>query len=94
MPTYEEDREFRREWKNLTPEHKRLFKAAVHKFVEDLKAGRPPRASLGIERFKSREGVYEFHWAGDGRALFAWGTSPHPGDVHVIWLSIGTHKIY
>lgn len=30
----------------------------------------------------------------DGRALFAYGDSPHPGDVHVIWLRIGTHDIY
>jgi hypothetical protein len=49
---------------------------------------------LGIERFAGHEGVFEFRWAPDGRALFAYGTSPHPGDVHIIWLRIGTHAIY
>lgn len=37
---------------------------------------------------------YEFRFAGDGRALFMYGTSPHPGDVHIVWLRVGTHDIY
>lgn len=94
MPTYEADQLFLRDWRQLTPAQRKRFKAAVRRFVEDLKAGRPPRAGLGIERFEGHEGVFEFHWAPNGRALFAYGTSPHPGDVHIIWLRIGTHDIY
>lgn len=33
-------------------------------------------------------------WANDGRALFKYGTSPHPGDVHIIWLRVGSHEIF
>lgn len=94
MPTYEKSPAFIADWGRLTPAQRRRFKAAVKKFVEDLKAGRPPRAGLGIEKFEGIEGVFEFHWAPDGRALFTYGTSPHPGDAHVIWLSIGSHAIY
>lgn len=94
MPTYEADSEFLRDLRRLTPAQRQRFKVAVRRFVEDLKAKRPPRPGLGIERFEGREGVFELHWAPDGRALFAYGTSPHPGDVHVIWLRIGTHDIY
>jgi hypothetical protein len=94
VPTYERDQEFVREWKALTLAQRRLFKRAVRKFVEDLKAKRTPRASLGIRGFQGREGVFEFHWADNGRALFSYGTSPHPDEVHIIWLSIGTHDIY
>jgi hypothetical protein len=94
VPTYEADPEFLRDLRRLTPGQRQRFKVAVRRFVEDLKAKRPPRPDLGIERFEGREGVFEFHWAPDGRALFAYGTSPHPGDVHVIWLRIGTHDIY
>jgi hypothetical protein len=94
MPTYEVDQLFLRDWRQLTPAQRRRFKAAVRRFVEDLKAGRPPRAGLGIERFPGHEGVFEFHWAPNGRALFAYRISPHPGDVHIIWLRIGTHDIY
>ena len=94
MPTYEVDQLFLRDWRQLTPTQRKRFKAAVRRFVEDLKAGRPPRSGLGIERFEGHEGVFEFHWAPNGRALFAYGTSPHPGDVHIIWLRIGTHDIY
>jgi hypothetical protein len=94
MPTYEADQEFLRDWRHLTPAQQQRFKMAVRKLVEDLKAKRPPRRGLGIERFEGREGVFEFHWAPNGRALFMYGTSPHPGDVHVIWLRIGTYDIY
>jgi hypothetical protein len=62
MPTYEADREFLRDWRRLTPEQQHRFKTAVRRFVEDLKAGRPPRRGLGIERFQGHEGVFEFHW--------------------------------
>jgi hypothetical protein len=94
MPTYEAGPEFLRDWRRLTPEQQRRFKTAVRKFVEDLKAGRPPRRGLGIERFEGHEGVFEFHRAPDGRALFAYGSSPHPSDVHIIRLRVGTHTIY
>ena len=94
MPTYEADRVFLRDWVRLTAEQQRRFKTAVSRFVEDLKAKRPPRKGLGIERFEAHEDVYEFHWAPNGRALFSYGVSPHPGDIHIIWLRIGTHDIY
>lgn len=84
MPTYEVDAEFLRDWRKLSPAHRERFKAAVRKLVADLKSGRAPRPGLGIERFEGHEGVFEFRWAPDGRALFAYGSSPHPGDVHII----------
>jgi hypothetical protein len=94
VPTYEKRPEFLRDWDRLTPEQRRRFKVAVGKFIEDLKAKRPVRAGLGIEKYERAEGVFEFHFAPDGRALFRYGASPHPGEVHVIWLSIGTHDVY
>ena len=93
MPTYEADQALLRDWQHLSAAQRRRFKAAVRRFVADPKARRPPRPGLGIERFEGHEGVVEFHWAHDRRALFAYGTSPHPGDVHIIWLRIGTHEI-
>ncbi len=94
MPTHKESDVFLREWDRLSHEQQRRFRIAVGKFVEDLKARRPPRAGLGIERYEKQEGVFEFHFSPDGRALFRYGVSPHPGEVHVIWLRIGTHDIY
>lgn len=94
MPTFEMDQRFRHDWQSLTSAQRKRFKAAVRRFVEDLKAKRAPRSSLGIERFEGHEGVFEFHWAPNGRALFSYGTSPHHDDIHIIWLRIGTHDIY
>ena len=94
MPTYELEDPFRQDLKRLTPEQYRLFKKAVRKMVEDIKAKRPFRAGLRVERFESIKGAYEMSWAPDGRALFTYGTSPHPGDTHIIWLRVGTHDIY
>jgi hypothetical protein len=72
MPTYEADQAFLRDWRRLSSAQKRRFKAAVRRFVDDLKANRPPRPVLGVQRFEGREGAFEFHWAPDGRALFAY----------------------
>lgn len=94
MPTHKETEAFSRDFDRLSLAQQRRFRIAVRKFVEDLKAKCPPRAGLGIEKYESAQGVFEFHWAPDGRALFRYGISPHPGDVHIIWLSIGTHDIY
>lgn len=94
MPTYELLPRFLADLERLSPEQRRLFSRAIGKFVEDLKAQRPPRRSLGVKGLHGYEGVFEFRFAGDGRALFMYGTSPHPGDVHIIWLRVGTHAIY
>lgn len=94
MPTFELDPEFLREWRRLSPADRERFREARRRLVEDLKAKRPIRAGLGVKSFQSEEGVFEFRWAPNGRALFTYGTSPQPGDVHIIWLSVGTHDIY
>lgn len=93
MPTYDEDPRFWRDWEKLTLDQHSLFLEAVYQLVEDLKAKRPPRPGLRVKGYKRRLGVFEMTWAKDGRALFKYGTSPHPGDVHITWLRIGTHDI-
>lgn len=94
MPTYELAQEFHRDLQRLSPEQRRRFEVAVSRLVADLKAHRPPRAGLNVKRFQRKEGVYELTWAPDGRALFRYGTSPRPGDVHGVWLRIGGHDIF
>jgi mRNA-degrading endonuclease YafQ of YafQ-DinJ toxin-antitoxin module len=94
MPTYELKPLFQQDLKRLTPEQYKLFKKAVNKMVEDIKAKRPFRPGLRAKRFQSIEGAYEMSWAPDGRAIFTYGTSPQPGDTHIIWLRVGTHAIF
>jgi hypothetical protein len=83
-----------RDLDRLTPEQRLQFEAAAREMVADIKASRPFRSSLRIKRFQSIPGYYEMSFAGDGRALFEYGTSPRQGDVHIIWQRVGTHKIY
>lgn len=94
MPTYDRTPQFLKEFARLTPEQRLQFKAAVQHMIEDLNAKRPFRTSLGVERFESVSSAYEMKWAGDGRALFSFGKSIHEGEAHIIWISVGTHKIY
>ena len=98
MPTHEETDDFWHEFDRLSPQEQRQFLATVGDFVQLLKAGVLPAqmpARFGLRRFQSRSGeIWEFRWGNDRRALFRYGTSPHPGDVHMIWLSVGTHNIY
>ena len=52
MPTYERSPRFLKELERLTSEQRLQFEAAVRDMVEDLKAKRPFRLSLGIKRHK------------------------------------------
>jgi hypothetical protein len=93
MPTSDVLDSFRTDYKQLTHEQRQAFKAAVRQFVEDLKRGQGFRPGLRVKGVRIRKGVFEMTWSGDGRATFSYGTSPHPGDVHIIWRRIGGHDI-
>ena len=55
MPTYERSAEFLNDLARLTPDQRQQFQAAVRQMVEDLKANRPFRPSLGVERFHNKK---------------------------------------
>jgi hypothetical protein len=98
MPTHDETDAFWREFDRLSPEEQERFLQAVSEFVRLLKQGFLPSKMpkrFGIKRFHGHSGdLWEFRWGSDRRALFRYGTSPNAGDVHIIWVSIGTHDIY
>jgi hypothetical protein len=94
MPTYDKESTFLRDWDLLPPERRRLFMDAVAKMVHDLQSGQGFRAGLRVKGVKGHEGIFEMTWAPDGRATFSFGTSPQPGDVHIIWRRIGGHEIF
>ena len=93
VPTYEQEERFKRDVERLTTDEKRRFYTAVQKMVHDLKEGRGFRKRLRVKRLQRQREVFEMTWADDGRALFKYGASPHPGDVHIIWLRVGSHEI-
>lgn len=93
MPTSDVLDKFRADYKHLTPEERIAFKAAIRAFVEDLRRGQGFRPSLRVKGVRVARGVFEMTWSGDGRATFEYGTSPHPGDVHIVWRRIGGHEI-
>ena len=93
MPTYETTATFRRDYERLTIEQRAAFKAAVAKFVHDLKRG-AFRKGLRVKRVQDREGVWEMTWAPDGRATFEYGQPRRPGDPHIIWRRVGGHEIF
>lgn len=94
MPTHDESPQFMREYATLPREQKILFHVAINKMVEDVVAGRPFRPGLRVKGVQGHPGVFEMTWAPDGRATFSYGTSPHTGDVHIIWRRIGGHDIF
>ena len=92
MPTYALTAECRRNADALSPEQRTRFRAALGRFVEDLRAGQF-RPGLRVKRVVGMERCWEMTWAPDGRAIFMYGDEIRPGDAHVIWLAIGTHDI-
>jgi hypothetical protein len=78
----------------LTPERRAQFGAAALEFVADLKQGNTLRAGSRIKRLQGSGDVWECAWASNGRALFRYGTSPHPGDIHIKRERVGARDIY
>ncbi|HST89947.1 MAG TPA: hypothetical protein VLJ14_16360 [Ktedonobacterales bacterium] len=93
MPTYERELSFVRDWLALSRDRRGLFMKAVAKMVIDLQAGTGFCKGLRVKGVQGYPDVYEMTWAPDGRATFHYGTSPHPGDTHIVWRRIGTHDI-
>ena len=94
MPTYDKEQRFLRDWAILSPEQRRHFMDAVGNMVLDLTLGLGFRAGLRIKGVQGHPGVFEMTWSPNGRATFSYGTSPHAGDVHIVWRRIGGHEIF
>lgn len=92
MPTYDFTAGFRRDLDHLNDAQRRALRRAVAHFVADLKAGQF-RAGLRVKGVQGMPGTFEMTWADDGRALFTYGPEVRPGELHVVWLSVGTHDI-
>lgn len=89
MPTDERAISFVRDWLTLSRDRRSLFMKAVAKMVIDPQSGTGFRKGLRVKGVQGHPDVYEMTWASDGRATFHYGTSPHPGDTHIVWRRIG-----
>ena len=72
----------------------RAFRDSVAAFVADLNAGGGFRKGLRVKKMQGREDIWELTWAPDERATFHFGESVRPGEAHIVWRRIGTHKIF
>jgi len=96
VPTYEAPPNFLSQHSKLTPADKKRFRAAVDKFVADLKKGQGlagVRAGLRVKALQGAPGLHEMTWAPDGRAVFTVGKSVKEGEPHIQWLAVGTHAV-
>jgi hypothetical protein len=83
---------FLRDLRGLTPPQRQAFRRAVQHFIQDLRGG-AFRGGLRVKGIQGMPGCFEMTWAGDGRAIFAYGPEVLPGERHVVWLAVGTHSI-
>ena len=94
MPTSELLPDFRRDYTKLSEPQKKAFRAAVKKFVIDLRRG-SFRGSLRVKPMQSNPNIFEMTWDGqDGRATFDYGAAHQPGEPHIRWRRIGGHEIF
>ncbi|MDQ3630462.1 MAG: hypothetical protein M3417_04130 [Actinomycetota bacterium] len=92
MPTYARTARFRREFRRLDPAQQRAFLAMVERFVNGLARGQFD-PTLRVKRVQGTHDVWEISWAPDGRATFSYGPEVRPGEPHVIWRRVGTHRV-
>ena len=93
MPTFERLRRFDRDYAALTDAQKDAFRAAVQKFVADLKRGHGFRQGLRVKGIRGAPGMFELTWADDGRATFSYGESRREGEPPIVWHRLGTHDV-
>ena len=93
-PTFDAPEPFRKAYDDLSSEQQAAFKKALADFIDDLRNGVTPRPSLRVKGVQGAKGVFELTWAGDGRCTFQFGNEVVPGEPHIIWRKIGTHKIF
>ena len=96
MPTFETLPRFEKDWKNLMPGQRAMFrKVVLEAFVPDhTDPDRPFRPGLRVKGVQAHPGVFEMTWDNDGRATFSYGAERMPGQPHIIWRRIGTHAIF
>ncbi|MEU9126541.1 hypothetical protein AB0D08_00235 [Kitasatospora sp. NPDC048540] len=94
MPTYDQLSTFWDDWKKLTPAMRAAFRIAVAHMIADLKAGGGFRKGLRISKMSGVGDIYEMTFGDDWRATFEYGDAVVPGEVHVIWRRVGTHRVY
>ena len=93
MPTWTTTARFVRDYRFLSAGERKGFRAAVRKFVEDLKAGKF-RKSLRVKGIEGADGIFEMTWADHGRATFQYGAEVRRGEPHIIWRRCGSHNIF
>jgi muconolactone delta-isomerase len=93
VPTWGETERFRADFDGLSPEARRRFRAAVAKFVEDLRRDGRFRKGLRVKGVQAAPGVFEMTWAPDGRATFEFAEPAVEGETHIIWRRVGTHDV-
>jgi hypothetical protein len=93
LPTYERSKQFIQDYRGLSPEQRRAFRAAIEKFVVDLGRGSGFRPGLRVKGIKGSPGMFELTWAPDGRAVFSYGQSIREGEPHIVWHAVGTHDV-
>jgi hypothetical protein len=93
VPTWTATARFVQDYQSLSPDERKRFKAAVRKFVQDLKAGKF-RKSLRIQGIEGADGIFEMTWEHDGRATFQYGSEIRRREPHIIWRRCGSHKIF
>jgi hypothetical protein len=93
LPTYERSPQFVADHAALSAEQRRAFRAAVEKFVLDLRSGRGFRPGLRVKGIRGSLGLFEMTWAPDGRAVLSYGASIREGEPHIVWHAVGTHDV-
>lgn len=94
MPTYDVLPGCWLDYRQLDLDARKEFMAKVQLFIHAL-SEEPvifPN-ELRIHKLKGLE-YWSMTWAPDGRAVFIWGDEVIPGERHVIWIGVGSHKVY
>lgn len=99
MPTYGRAESFKRDYKDLDPQKRKLVKDALDDFIADLTSIENGelddfRPGLRVKPMQNYPGIWEMSWDEDGRATFRYGNPITAGKRHVEWRRIGMHGIF
>jgi len=94
VPTFEVSPRFEREYRAPSAPDHRAFDLAWRRLVAGLRERSPAfDPALRVTRVRRTSDVWELTWAPDGRATFQYGAERRPGEAHIVWRRIGSHRI-
>ena len=89
-PTFDRLAQFKQDYRRLTPEQRKRFRAAAKKVIAPLSTTPPGEPTEPLVReLQGHPGFFEMYVDHDTRAVYTFGRAVRQAQPHIVWCRIG-----